>query len=168
MAPSNTPSRPASSQRPCKARLVRATEIPKHWRGKQQMTIDLHTWNTPELPQKSRARWRRWGLPYSIPVNIPRRADGRRRSSRSPNNKIPGHLTIPMARRQRVSVSSPGRDLALSSGEKNTGKFLAQAASPSASRSRIMADLAMGGFGPMPAGHTTSSRWRPSRTAYGL
>src|SRR6476660_1948593 len=112
------------------------------------MTIELHTWNTPN-GRKISVALEEMGLPYKvIPVNITK---GEQMAPSflaiSPNNKIPAIVDPDGPDGKRVSVFESGAIL-LYLGEK-TGKFLPK---PLAERISVYEWLMwqMGGFGPMP------------------
>ena len=112
------------------------------------MTIELHTWNTPN-GRKISVALEEMGLPYKVvPVNITK---GEQKASSflaiSPNNKIPAIVDPAGPDGQPISVFESGAIL-LYLGEK-TGKFL-----PKSLRDRVPVlewlMWQMGGFGPMP------------------
>ena len=112
------------------------------------MTIELHTWNTPN-GRKISVALEEMGLPYkAIPVNITK---GEQMAPAfleiSPNNKIPAIVDPEGPEGKRVSVFESGAIL-LYLGEK-TGKFLP---GPLIERIPVLEWLMwqMGGFGPMP------------------
>lgn len=112
------------------------------------MTIELHTWDTPN-GRKISVALEEMGLPYRVfPVNITK---GEQRApgflAISPNNKIPAIVDPEGPGGQRVSVFESGAIL-LYLGEK-TGKFLP---GPLIERIPVLEWLMwqMGGFGPMP------------------
>src|SRR6202048_1165090 len=112
------------------------------------MTIELHTWNTPN-GRKISVALEEMGLPYKvIPVNI---GKGEQMAPSfltiSPNNKIPAIVDPEGLDRTPVSVFESGAIL-LYLGEK-TGKFLPV---PLSERIPVYEWLMwqMGGFGPMP------------------
>src|SRR5258708_18734648 len=112
------------------------------------MTIELHTWNTPN-GRKISVALEEMGLPYkAIPVNITK---GEQMAPTfleiSPNNKIPAIVDPEGPEGKRVSVFESGAIL-LYLGEK-TGKFLPK---PLIERIPVYEWLMwqMGGFGPMP------------------
>jgi GSH-dependent disulfide-bond oxidoreductase len=113
-----------------------------------EMTIELHTWNTPN-GRKISVALEEMGLPYRVfPVDITK---GEQMAPAflaiSPNNKIPAIVDPDGPGGQRVSVFESGAIL-LYLGEK-TGKFL-----PASLMMRIPVlewlMWQMGGFGPMP------------------
>src|ERR1700761_3532447 len=112
------------------------------------MTIELHTWNTPN-GRKISVALEEMELPYKvIPVNISK--DEQFKPSFlaiSPNNKIPAIVDSDGPDGKRVSIFESGAIL-LYLGEK-TGKFLPK---PLAGRIPVYEWLMwqMGGFGPMP------------------
>jgi GST-like protein len=113
-----------------------------------RMTIELHTWNTPN-GRKISVALEEMGLPYRvIPVNI---GKGEQMAPEflviSPNNKIPAIVDPDGPGGQRVSVFESGTIL-LYLGEK-TGQFLPV---PLIERIPVYEWLMwqMGGFGPMP------------------
>src|SRR3569833_1676128 len=112
------------------------------------MTIELHTWNTPN-GRKISVALEEMGLPYKVvPVNITK---GEQMAPEflklSPNNKIPAIIDPDGPEGKPVSIFESGAIL-LYLGEK-TGKFL-----PAALSERIPVYewlmWQMGGFGPMP------------------
>ena len=113
------------------------------------MTIELHTWNTPN-GRKISVALEEMGLPYKvIPVNIskgeqmaPGVPQAHPRTTRSPRSSTPRARTA-----SRVSIFESGAIL-LYLGEK-TGKFLPKSL---AERIPVYEWLMwqMGGFGPMP------------------
>ena len=112
------------------------------------MTIELHTWNTPN-GRKISVALEEMGLPYKvIPVNI---SKGEQMAPGfikiSPNNKIPAIVDPDGPGGKPVSIFESGAIL-LYLGEK-TGKFL-----PANLRERVPVlewlMWQMGGFGPMP------------------
>jgi GST-like protein len=112
------------------------------------MTIELHTWNTPN-GRKISVALEEMGLPYKvIPINITK---GEQMAPSflaiSPNNKIPAIVDPDGPDGKRVSIFESGAIL-LYLGEK-TGKFLPK---PLAERIPVYEWLMwqMGGFGPMP------------------
>src|ERR1700741_3976333 len=112
------------------------------------MTIELHTWNTPN-GRKISVALEEMGLPYKvIPVNI---SKGEQMAPQflaiSPNNKIPAIVDPDGPDGKPVSIFESGAIL-LYLGEK-TGKFLPR---PLADRIPVYEWLMweMGGFGPMP------------------
>ena len=112
------------------------------------MTIELHTWNTPN-GRKISVALEEMGLPYKvISVNI---GKGEQMAPAflaiSPNNKIPAIVDPDGPDGKRVSIFESGAIL-LYLGEK-TGKFLPK---PLAERIPVYEWLMwqMGGFGPMP------------------
>jgi GST-like protein len=112
------------------------------------MTIELHTWNTPN-GRKISVALEEMGLPYKvIPVDITKGDQMKPEFlAISPNNKIPAIVDPDGPGGQRVSVFESGAIL-LYLGEK-TGKFLPQ---PLIERIPVLEWLMwqMGGFGPMP------------------
>jgi GST-like protein len=121
---------------------------PSNLGGNKKMTIELHTWNTPN-GRKISVALEEMGLPYKvIPVNI---SKGEQMAPSflaiSPNNKIPAIVDPDGPNGKPVSVFESGAIL-LYLGEK-TGKFLPK---PLAERIPIYEWLMwqMGGFGPMP------------------
>ena len=112
------------------------------------MTIELHTWNTPN-GRKISVALEEMGLPYKVfPINI---SKGEQMAPAflaiSPNNKIPAIVDPDGPGGKRVSVFESGAIL-LYLGEK-TGKFLPK---PLIERIPVYEWLMwqMGGFGPMP------------------
>jgi GST-like protein len=119
-----------------------------YFRGGTDMTIELHTWNTPN-GRKISVALEEMGLPYTVvPINI---SKNEQFSSAflaiSPNNKIPAIVDPDGPGGARVSVFESGAIL-LYLGEK-TGKFLP---APLIERIPVLEWLMwqMGGFGPMP------------------
>ena len=112
------------------------------------MTIELHTWNTPN-GRKISVALEEMGLPYKvIPVNINKNEQfAPDFLAISPNNKIPAIVDPDGPGGARVSVFESGAIL-LYLGEK-TGKFLP---APLIERIPVLEWLMwqMGGFGPMP------------------
>ncbi len=117
-------------------------------RGSTEMTIELHTWNTPN-GRKISIALEEMGLPYTvIPVNISKNEQfAPAFLAISPNNKIPAIVDPDGPGGARVSVYESGAIL-LYLGEK-TGKFLP---APLIERIPVLEWLMwqMGGFGPMP------------------
>jgi GST-like protein len=112
------------------------------------MTIELHTWDTPN-GRKISVALEEMGLPYTVfPVDITK---GEQHAPAflaiSPNNKIPAIVDPDGPGGRRVSVFESGAIL-LYLGEK-TGKFLP---GPLIERIPVLEWLMwqMGGFGPMP------------------
>ena len=112
------------------------------------MTIELHTWNTPN-GRKISVALEEMGIAYSVhPINI---GKGEQHDPAflaiSPNNRIPAIVDPDGPGHRRVSVFESGAIL-LYLGEK-TGKFLP---APLAERIPVLEWLMwqMGGFGPMP------------------
>src|SRR5467141_2921508 len=131
----------------CKAVTFRVTGYPLS-RGMTKMTIELHTWNTPN-GRKISVALEEMVLPYKvIAVNITK---GEQMAPSflaiSPNNKIPAIVDPEGPEGKPVSVFESGAIL-LYLGEK-TGKFLPK---PLAARIPVYEWLMwqMGGFGPMP------------------
>ena len=112
------------------------------------MTIELHTWNTPN-GRKISVALEEMGLPYKvIPVNINKNEQfAPDFLAISPNNKIPAIVDPDGPGGARVSVFESGAIL-LYLGEK-TGKFLP---APLIERIPVLEWLMwqMSGFGPMP------------------
>ena len=112
------------------------------------MTIELHTWNTPN-GRKISVALEEMGLPYTVhPVNISKDEQFKPDFLRiSPNNKIPAIVDPDGPHGKPVSIFESGAIL-LYLGEK-TGKFL-----PKDLGERIPVwewlMWQMGGFGPMP------------------
>ena len=131
------------------------------------MTIELHTWNTPN-GRKISVALEEMGLPYKvIPVNI---SKGEQMApdflAISPNNKIPAIVDPDGPGGKRVSVFESGAIL-LYLGEK-TGKFLPV---PLIERIPVYEWLMwqMGGFGPMPGQvHHFIALENETDRAYGL
>ena len=131
------------------------------------MTIELHTWNTPN-GRKIAVALEEMGLPYTvIPVNITK---GEQQKpdflALSPNNKIPAIVDPEGPDGVPVSVFESGAIL-LYLGEK-TGKFLPK---PLLQRIPVYEWLMwqMGGFGPMPGQvHHFIALEDESQRAYGL
>src|ERR1700689_878417 len=131
------------------------------------MTIELHTWNTPN-GRKISVALEEMGLPYKVvPVNI---SKGEQMAPSflaiSPNNKIPAIVDPDGPGGAPISVFESGAIL-LYLGEK-TGKFL-----PPGLRERgpVMEWLMwqMGGFGPMPGQvHHFLGVENPADQRYGL
>jgi GST-like protein len=131
------------------------------------MTIELHTWNTPN-GRKISVALEEMGLPYKvIPINIGKNAQfAPDFLAISPNNKIPAIVDPDGPGGQRVSVFESGAIL-LYLGEK-TGKFLPQ---PLIERIPVLEWLMwqMGGFGPMPGQvHHFIALENETDRAYGL
>src|SRR6202795_742290 len=112
------------------------------------MTIELHTWNTPN-GRKISVALEEMGLPYKVVrINI---SKGEQMAPAflaiSPNNRIPAIVDPDGPGGKRISVFESGAIL-LYLGEK-TGKFLP---APLAERVPVLEWLMwqMGGFGPMP------------------
>src|ERR1700758_5878674 len=112
------------------------------------MTIELHTWNTPN-GRKISVALEEMGLPYKVvPINI---SKGEQRAPSflaiSPNNKIPAIVDPDGPEGKPVSIFESGAIL-LYLGEK-TGKFLPK---PLAERIPVYEGLVgqMGGVGPKP------------------
>ena len=131
------------------------------------MTIELHTWNTPN-GRKISVALEEMGLPYEvIPVNISKgeqMAPGFLKIS--PNNKIPAIVDPDGPGGKPVSIFESGAIL-LYLGEK-TGKFLPQSL---AERIPVYEWLMwqMGGFGPMPGQvHHFIALENEADRAYGL
>jgi GST-like protein len=112
------------------------------------MTIELHTWNTPN-GRKISVALEEMGLPYKVvPINITKNEQfAPDFLAISPNNKIPAIVDPDGPGGVRVSVFESGAIL-LYLGEK-TGKFLPPAL---IERIPVLEWLMwqMGGFGPMP------------------
>ena len=112
------------------------------------MTIELHTWNTPN-GRKISVALEEMGLPYKVISGEHQqgRTDGAGVPAISPNNKIPAIVDPDGPGGKRVSVFESGAIL-LYLGEK-TGKFLP---APLIERIPVYEWLMwqMGGFGPMP------------------
>jgi GST-like protein len=112
------------------------------------MTIELHTWNTPN-GRKISVALEEMGLPYTVvPINISKNEQfSPAFLAISPNNKIPAIVDPDGPGGARVSVFESGAIL-LYLGEK-TGKFLPK---PLIERIPVLEWLMwqMGGFGPMP------------------
>jgi GST-like protein len=131
------------------------------------MTIELHTWNTPN-GRKISVALEEMGLPYKVfPVNI---AKGEQLKPDflviSPNNKIPAIVDPEGPDGKPVSVFESGAIL-LYLGEK-TGKFLPQSLGE---RIPVWEWLMwqMGGFGPMPGQvHHFIALEDEAKRAYGL
>jgi GSH-dependent disulfide-bond oxidoreductase len=131
------------------------------------MTIELHTWNTPN-GRKISVALEEMGLPYkTVPVNI---SKGEQMApgflALSPNNKIPAIVDPDGPGGKSVSVFESGAIL-LYLGEK-TGKFL-----PTSLIERIPVYewlmWQMGGFGPMPGQvHHFIALENEQERAYGL
>ena len=131
------------------------------------MTIELHTWNTPN-GRKISVALEEMGLPYTVvPVNITR-GDQQKPEflALSPNNKIPAIVDPDGPDGKLVSVFESGAIL-LYLGEK-TGQFLPK---PLAKRIPVYEWLMwqMGGFGPMPGQvHHFIALQDETERAYGL
>ncbi|MBC7583533.1 glutathione S-transferase [Tardiphaga sp. vice352] len=131
------------------------------------MTIELHTWNTPN-GRKIAVALEEMGLPYRVvPINI---AKGEQQKpdflAISPNNKIPAIVDPEGPDGVPVSVFESGAIL-LYLGEK-TGKFLPK---PLLQRIPVYEWLMwqMGGFGPMPGQvHHFIALENEAERAYGL
>ena len=131
------------------------------------MTIELHTWNTPN-GRKIAVALEEMGLPYTVvPVNI---GKGEQQKpdflAISPNNKIPAIVDPEGPDGVPVSVFESGAIL-LYLGEK-TGKFLPK---PLLQRIPVYEWLMwqMGGFGPMPGQvHHFIALESETERAYGL
>lgn len=131
------------------------------------MTIELHTWNTPN-GRKISVALEEMGLPYRVvPINI---AKGEQQKpdflAISPNNKIPAIVDPEGPDGVPVSVFESGAIL-LYLGEK-TGKFLPK---PLLQRIPVYEWLMwqMGGFGPMPGQvHHFIALENETDRAYGL
>ncbi len=131
------------------------------------MTIELHTWNTPN-GRKISVALEEMGLPYKVfPVNI---SKGEQMApdflAISPNNKIPAIIDPDGPGGKRVSIFESGAIL-LYLGEK-TGKFLP---APLIERIPVYEWLMwqMGGFGPMPGQvHHFIALENEADRAYGL
>jgi GST-like protein len=132
-----------------------------------KMTIELHTWNTPN-GRKISVALEEMGLPYKVfPVNITK---GEQMAPEflaiSPNNKIPAIVDPDGPDGNRVGVFESGAIL-LYLGEK-TGKFLPK---PLPERIPVYEWLMwqMGGFGPMPGQvHHFIALENEADRAYGL
>jgi GST-like protein len=132
-----------------------------------KMTIELHTWNTPN-GRKISVALEEMGLPYKVfPVNITK---GEQMAPAflaiSPNNKIPAIVDPDGPGGKRVSIFESGAIL-LYLGEK-TGKFLP---APLIERIPVLEWLMwqMGGFGPMPGQvHHFIALENETDRAYGL
>jgi GST-like protein len=131
------------------------------------MTIELHTWNTPN-GRKISVALEEMGLPYKvIPINISKNEQfSPAFLAISPNNKIPAIVDPDGPGGERVSVFESGAIL-LYLGEK-TGKFLPR---PLIERIPVLEWLMwqMGGFGPMPGPvHHFIALENEADRAYGL
>ncbi|MET0221050.1 MAG: glutathione binding-like protein [Tardiphaga sp.] len=131
------------------------------------MTIELHTWNTPN-GRKISVALEEMGLPYRvIPVPIGKGAQFEPDFlAISPNNKIPAIVDPDGPDGKPISVFESGAIL-LYLGEK-TGQFLPK---PLAERVPVMEWLMwqMGGFGPMPGQvHHFIALEDEAQRAYGL
>jgi GST-like protein len=131
------------------------------------MTIELHTWNTPN-GRKISVALEEMGLPYTvIPVPIGKGAQFEPDFlAISPNNKIPAIVDPDGPDGKPISVFESGAIL-LYLGEK-TGQFLPK---PLADRVPVMEWLMwqMGGFGPMPGQvHHFIALEDEAQRAYGL
>ncbi len=131
------------------------------------MTIELHTWNTPN-GRKISVALEEMGLPYKVfPINITK---GEQMAPAflaiSPNNKIPAIVDPDGPGGKRVSIFESGAIL-LYLGER-TGKFLP---APLIERIPVLEWLMwqMGGFGPMPGQvHHFIALENETDRAYGL
>src|SRR6202049_1930151 len=131
------------------------------------MTIELHTWNTPN-GRKISVALEEMGLPYQVfPVNITK---GEQMAPEflaiSPNNKIPAIVDPDGPDGKRVSVFESGAIL-LYLGER-TGKFLPK---PLPERIPVYEWLMgeVGGFGPLPGQvHHFIALENETDRAYGL
>lgn len=131
------------------------------------MTIELHTWNTPN-GRKISVALEEMGLPYTVvPVNITKGEQQKPQFlALSPNNKIPAIVDPEGPDGVPVSVFESGAIL-LYLGEK-TGKFLPK---PLLQRIPVYEWLMwqMGGFGPMPGQvHHFIALQNETERAYGL
>jgi GST-like protein len=112
------------------------------------MTIELHTWNTPN-GRKISVALEEMGVPYTVvPVNITKGAQREPEFLKiSPNGRIPAIVDPEGPEGKPVTVFESGAIL-LYLGEK-TGEFLPK---PLAERIPVLEWLMwqMGGFGPMP------------------
>ncbi len=131
------------------------------------MTIELHSWNTPN-GRKIAVALEEMALPYTvIPVNIGKDAQfSPEFLAISPNNKIPAIVDPDGPDGKRISMFESGAIL-LYLGEK-TGKFL-----PASLRDRVPVlewlMWQMGGFGPMPGQvHHFIALENETDRAYGL
>ena len=131
------------------------------------MTIELHTWNTPN-GRKISVALEEMGLPYSVhTVNISQEEQFRPNFLKiSPNNRIPAIVDPDGPGGAPISVFESGAIL-LYLGEK-TGKFL-----PPDLRARVPVlewlMWQMGGFGPMPGQvHHFLTVENPADQKYGL
>jgi GST-like protein len=146
---------------------VDVTDAPARNTQEALMTIELHTWNTPN-GRKISVALEEMGLPYKvIPVNI---SKGEQMApdflAIAPNNKIPAIVDPDGPKGKPVSVFESGAIL-LYLGEK-TGKFLPQ---PLIERIPVYEWLMwqMGGFGPMPGQvHHFIALDKEEERAYGL
>src|ERR1700710_794408 len=156
----------ARARRSCGATRFRARGG-KSLCGGNRMTIELHTWNTPN-GRKISVALEEMGLPYkAIPINI---SKGEQMAPAflkiSPNNRIPAIVDPDGPDGKPVSVFESGAIL-LYLGEK-TGKFLPK---PLADRIPVYEWLMwqMGGFGPMPGQvHHFIALENETDRAYGL
>lgn len=131
------------------------------------MTIELHTWNTPN-GRKISVALEEFGLPYQVfPVNIGKGEQLQPEFLKlSPNNKIPAIVDPDGPDGKPVSVFESGAIL-LYLGEK-TGKFLPKSL---AERIPVLEWLMwqMAGFGPMPGQvHHFIALENETDRAYGL
>ena len=128
------------------------------------MTIELHTWNTPN-GRKISVALEEMGLPYKVyPVNISKGDQQKPDFLKiSPNNKIPAIVDPDGPDGKPVSVFESGAIL-LYLGEK-TGKFLPK---PLLQRIPVYEWLMwqMGGFGPMLGQRNHFSVYAPERIPY--
>lgn len=133
----------------------------------KQLTIELHTWNTPN-GRKISVALEEMGLAYSVhPVNIGKNEQFQPDFLKiSPNNRIPAIIDPDGPGGKPISVFESGAIL-LYLGEK-TGKFL-----PADLRARVPVlewlMWQMGGFGPMPGQvHHFLQVENPADQKYGL
>jgi GSH-dependent disulfide-bond oxidoreductase len=131
------------------------------------MSIELHTWDTPN-GRKITVALEEMGLPYSIhPVNISKDEQFKPEFlAISPNNKIPAIVDTDGPGGQQVSVFESGAILMYMA--EKTGKFLPTSG---AARVSVMEWLMfqMGGFGPAPGQvHHFIALENENDRAYGL
>src|ERR1700755_128454 len=131
------------------------------------MTIELHTWNTPN-GRKISVALEEMGLPYKVfPINI---SKGEQFAPSflaiSPNNKIPAIVDPDGPDGKPVSIFESGAVLLYLGGQ--TGQFLPK---PLSGRIPVYEWLMwqMGGFGPMPGQvHHFIALENEQQRAYGL
>src|SRR6202049_1067243 len=151
----------------CPAASLRDTDCQSSSRGDdKEMTIEFHTWNTPN-GRKISVALEEMGLPYKVfPINI---SKGEQMAPNflaiSPNNKIPAIVDPDGPGGKPVSIFESGAIL-LYLGEK-TGKFLP---TPLIERIPVYEWLMwqMGGFGPMPGQVHHFMRAAPEKIPYAI